>query len=80
LAEKEFGTLILLKGSCTTTPEVEYLSGPPDDDEPPYDVLDWGSDNEEYVSSLSIAPHTDNHIVSPPCLKGFEDGLCKTIV
>ena len=40
LADKEFGTLISPAGSRATTPEVEYLSGLPDDDEPPYDVLD----------------------------------------
>src|SRR6266702_3342489 len=80
LADKEFGTLISPAGSCATTPEVEYLSGPPDDDEPPYDVLDWGSDDEEYVSSLSIAPYTKNCTVLLPSLKGFEDGACKTVV
>ena len=80
LADKEFGTLISPAGSRAATPEVEYLSGPPDDDEPPYDVLDWGSDDEEYISSLSIAPYTKNHTVSLPSLKGFEDGACKTVV
>jgi len=80
LADKEFGTLIPPVGSCAATPEVEYLSSLPDDDEPPYDVLDWGSDDEEYVSSLSIAPYTKNHTVSLPSLKGFKDGACKTVV
>ena len=79
MADKEFGTLISPAGSRATTPEVEYLSGPPDD-EPAYDVLDWGSDDEEYVSSLSIAPYTKNCTVSLPSLKGFEDGACKTVV
>ncbi len=74
LADQEFGTLISPAGSCAATPEVEYLSGPPDDDEPPYDVLDWGSDDEEYV------PYTKNCTVSLPSLKGFEDGACKTVV
>src|SRR6266702_4378278 len=80
LADKEFGTLILPVGSRATTPEVEYLSGPPDDDEPPYGVLDWGSDDEEYVSSLSIAPYTKNYTVLLPSLKGFEDGTLSTVV
>ncbi len=80
LANKEFGTLISPAESCTTTSEVEYLSGLPDDDEPPYDVLDWGSDDEEYVSSLSIVPYTKHCTVSLPSLKGFEDGACKTVV
>ncbi len=80
LAEKEFGTLILPKGSCTATSEVKYLSSPPDVDEPPYDVLDWGLDGEEYISLLSIVTHTNNHTVLPPCLKGFEDGHCKAVV
>ncbi len=80
LADKEFGTLILPAGSHTATPEVEYLSGPPDDDEPPYDILDWGLDDEEYISSLSIVPYTKSHTVSLPSLKGFEDGACKTVV
>jgi len=80
LADKEFGTLILPVGSRATTPEVEYLSSPPDDDEPPYDVLDWGSDDEEYVSSLSIVPYTKIRTVSLPSLKGFKDGTCKTVV
>jgi len=80
LADKEFGTLISPEGSCAATPEVEYLSSPPDDDEPPYDVLDWGSDDEEYVSSLSIAPYTKDCTVSLPSLKGFEVGTCKSVV
>src|SRR6266702_6591894 len=80
LADKEFGTLISPTGSRAATPEVEYLSGPPDDDEPPYDVLDWGSGDEEYVSSLSIAPYTKNRTVLLPSLKGFEDGAYKTVV
>ncbi len=80
LADKEFGTLISPAGSCAATPEVEYLSGLLDDDEPPYDVLDWGLDDEEYVSSLSIAPYTKNCTVLLPSLKGFEDGTCKTVV
>ncbi len=80
LADKEFSTLISPVGSCAATPEVEYLSGLPDDDEPPYDVLDWGSDDEEYVSSLSIAPYTKKYTVLLPSLKGFEDGTCKTVV
>src|SRR6266571_3806772 len=80
LADKEFGTLISPAGSRAATPEVEYLSGPQDDDEPPYDVLDWGSDDEEYVSSLSNAPYTKNYTVSLPSLKGFEVGACKTVV
>ncbi len=80
MADKEFGTLILPVGSRATTPEVEYLSSPPDDDEPPYDVLDWGSDDEEYVSSLSIVPYTKIRTVSLPSLKGFKDGTCKTVV
>src|SRR6266702_2408415 len=80
LADKEFGTLILPAGSHTTTPEVEYLSSPLDDDEPPYNVLDWGSDDEEYVSSSFIVPYTKYRTVSLPSLKGFEDGACKTVV
>jgi len=80
LADKEFGTLILPAGSRAATPEVEYLSGPLDDDKPPYDVLDWGSDDEEYISSLSIVPYTKNRTVLLPFLKGFKDGACKNVV
>src|SRR6266702_2991465 len=80
LVNQEFSTLISPAGSRTATPEVEYLSSPPDDDEPPYDVLDWGSDDEEYISSLSIAPYTKNHTVSLPSLKRFEAGAYKTVV
>ncbi len=80
LADKEFGTLISPAGSRTATPEVEYLSGLPDDDEPPYEVLDWGSGDEEYISSLSIVPYTKNCTVSLPSLKGFKAGACKTVV
>src|SRR6266571_3220768 len=77
LADKEFGTLILPAGSCAATPEVEYLSGLLDDDEPPYNVLDWHSDDEECVSSLSIVPHANNCTVLPPSIKGLEVGACK---
>ncbi len=78
--DKEFGTLISPAGSCAATPEVEYLSGPLDDDEPPYNVLDWHSDDEECVSSLSIVPHANNCTVLPPSIKGLEVGACKTVV
>ncbi len=78
--DQEFGTLISPAGSRAATPEVEYLSGLLDDLEPPYDVLDWGSDDEEYVSSFSIVPYTKNCTVLLPSLKGFEDGACKTVV